>query len=211
MVAGDGTGDRLLRARVAPVGPQWRPGRGHELAFAGADGAVTAMAADTGRILFRGPQVKRVFSLAWSADGRTLMVAARDEVILLDTRGRILRRIPAQPGAYVVGAALSPDGHRIALVEHSPGTASSRLLLAESGSAARPLFSGPGAFGGADWSPDGRWLLLAWRDADQWLFLKPAHPGRIVAVSNISSQFAPGARRSPPSPAVTGWCCVERP
>jgi WD40 repeat protein len=210
VVAGDGTGDRALRARVAPVGPAWRPGRRHVLAFAAADGVVTAMAADTGRILLRGPRVTSAFSLAWSADGRRLMVAGRDEVLLLDAHGRVLRRIPAQRGAYVVNAALSPDGHRIALVERSPATASSRLLLADGGSAARPLFSGPGAFAGVDWSPDGHWLLLAWRDADQWLFLQPAHPRRIVAVSNISSQFDPGTRRSPPSPAVAGWCCVEQ-
>jgi hypothetical protein len=67
----------------------------------------------------------------------------------------------------------------------------------------RPLFRG--AVGGAAWSPDGRWVLLAWPSADQWLFVG-ARAGRpIRAVSAIRSQFDPrGARRFP---TIDGWCC----
>jgi len=57
------------------------------------------------------------------------------------------------------------------------------------------------------WSPNGRWLLLAWRDADQWLFIRSAAVRRVQAVSNISRQFNPGARREPVFPDLGGWCC----
>jgi hypothetical protein len=51
------------------------------------------------------------------------------------------------------------------------------------------LFAGTGAFTGVAWSADGRWLLVPWRDADQWVFLRVAGARRIRAVSNVSRQF----------------------
>jgi len=69
------------------------------------------------------------------------------------------------------------------------------------------LFSGPGRFSDLTWSPDGRWLLFGWRDADQWLFLQPERPRHIVAISNISEQFAPGQAGRTAFPSVAGWCC----
>jgi hypothetical protein len=70
------------------------------------------------------------------------------------------------------------------------------------GSAARRVFAGAGAFTGLEWSPDGRWLLVAWRDADQWLFLRSAGVRAVRGVSDISRQFG-GA-----FPALGGWCCA---
>ena len=207
VVAGDGTGDRLLRANVAPAGPAWQPGPRHQLAFVAADGTVTGVAADSGKLLFRGPRVEHPEGLAWSARGGRLLVVTRGRVLLLGESGRVLRRIPIPGGSRVESASLAADGQRIAIVARAGGGASSRLLLAAGRASPRPLFSGPGAFSGIDWSPDGRWLLLAWRDADQWLFLQPGRPHRIVAISNISSQFDPGRRTTAPFPAVAGWCC----
>jgi hypothetical protein len=62
-------------------------------------------------------------------------------------------------------------------------------------------------FSDLTWSPDGRWLLLGWRDADEWLFLQPGRPRHIVAISNISAQFAPGQAGRTAFPSVAGWCC----
>jgi len=77
------------------------------------------------------------------------------------------------------------------------------------GAAPRAVFSGPGRFSGLEWSPDGSWLLLAWRSADQWLFLNPSRPGRVKAISNVSSQFAPGEVGAGQGafPKIHGWCC----
>ena len=64
------------------------------------------------------------------------------------------------------------------------------------------VFSGAGRFTGLEWSPDGRWLLVAWKDADQWVFIRSAHVRRIRAVSGISAQFGGGS-----FPTLAGWCC----
>jgi hypothetical protein len=66
-------------------------------------------------------------------------------------------------------------------------------------------------FSGVVPSPDGGWLLLAWKSADQWLFLDLQHPQRVVAVAGISAQFSPGTTSPPPFPSVSGWCCSAAP
>ena len=93
-----------------------------------------------------------------------------------------------------------------------------RSLVSESGERSELPCSGPGGgrtrsspglgrFDDVVYSPDGEWLLLAWRSADQWLFLNPAHPRRVVAVADIAAQFDPGTTSPPAFPAVAGWCC----
>jgi tricorn protease len=52
-----------------------------------------------------------------------------------------------------------------------------------------------------DWSPDGKWVLVAWEDANQWVFLRMARVRNIQAVNSVTEQFGRGF----PSPA--GWCC----
>jgi hypothetical protein len=48
--------------------------------------------------------------------------------------------------------------------------------------------------------------LVAWRSADQWLFLRPGGKG-IAAVSHIARQFDPGGGLESSFPSVSGWCC----
>ena len=64
------------------------------------------------------------------------------------------------------------------------------------------VFAGTGGFTDLAWSPDGRWLLVAWAGADQWLFLRPDGGGRVRAVGSIAEQFGGG-----PFPKLGGWCC----
>ena len=61
------------------------------------------------------------------------------------------------------------------------------------------VFRGTGVFGQAVPSPNGRWLLVTWPTADQWVFVRPG-TRKIVGVSRISSQFGG-------FPRVEGWCC----
>jgi hypothetical protein len=62
------------------------------------------------------------------------------------------------------------------------------------------LFQGDVA--GLAWSRDGRRLLLAWRDADQWLVL--GRDGRVRrALHGVSAEL--GA--SGGFPRLAGWCC----
>jgi hypothetical protein len=62
------------------------------------------------------------------------------------------------------------------------------------------VFRGTGVFGQAVPSPNGRWLLVTWPTADQWVFVRPGSR-KIVGVSRISSQFGG-------FPHVEGWCCA---
>jgi hypothetical protein len=81
------------------------------------------------------------------------------------------------------------------------------LLDAARGLQARPLLARLGRFGAPAWSPTGRWLLLPWPEADQWLFLRPdgGDAGR-TAVANIARQFSPGAAHGA-FPRSVQWCC----
>jgi dipeptidyl aminopeptidase/acylaminoacyl peptidase len=211
VVAGDGTDDRLVDGRVSETAPAWRPGGRHLLTYADRNGRVRLMKADSGRELWASGRITTdIESLEWSADGRRLLVLTSSFFVLLDEDGRSVAKGPTEEAAEA--AAFSPQSGRIALIRRSAGKAppgrSELVLLGEDGSGERRLFDGPGRFDGVTWSPDGRWLLLSWRDADQWLFIRPRDE-KVVAVSNISRQFDPSAEGQPPFPRIGGWCCAR--
>jgi hypothetical protein len=52
-------------------------------------------------------------------------------------------------------------------------------------------------------SPNGRWRVVGWADADQLVFTRLGRPRQIRAVSNVSEQF-----RSRSFPTISGWCCA---
>jgi hypothetical protein len=52
-------------------------------------------------------------------------------------------------------------------------------------------------------SPNGRWRVVGWADADQLVFTRLGRPRQIRAVSNVSAQF-----RSRSFPTISGWCCA---
>jgi hypothetical protein len=66
----------------------------------------------------------------------------------------------------------------------------------------RAVFSGTGQFDDLTFSSNGRWLVLEWRVADQWVFLRTDRPKTIRAVSGIADQFGGGEA------AIAGWCCA---
>jgi hypothetical protein len=208
VVAADGTGDRALERPVAKVTPAWRPGPHHVLTFAGRDGSVRALDADSGAPVFAtapGPLPTR---LDWSPDGSRLLVVERSRLRLLDRSGDPVWSLPAPAGRQYEAAALVPGTDRVAAVLGTREAPSrGELLLAGPGGSAARLFAGPGKFSGVVPSPDGEWLLLAWQSADQWLFLDLDDPQRVVAVSGISAQFDPGTTSPPPFPEIAAWCC----
>ncbi len=210
VVNGDGSGDHLLAKSVAKVAPAWMPGPAYVLVFARKGGGVTAVAADSGRRVFTTRRGSAPIGLQWSTDGKRLLVVRSSAVENYNPKGRLLWRRSVPSHAVITDARLSPDGHSVALLTRAnPPTERSQLLLSGT-TGTRSLFAGPGRFSDLAWSPNGRWLLLGWQSADQWLFLSPKQPKRIVAVSNISSQFAPGAERNGGAfPRVQGWCCAS--
>jgi hypothetical protein len=212
IVNGDGTGDRRHGPARGDVAPAWRPDAAHVLAYVDRRGRVDVVAVDARRRLWRSAPLAGAVELAWSPDGRRLAVVARRRVLLFDRGGARLAVRAAPTGSILAGAGWSPRSGTLAVVRHRPASGRSDLLLLRprGGLRERTLFRGPGRFGAPAWSPDGRSLLLPWREADQWLFLRPAGDGRPRAVAAIAGQFRSGTAR-PGFPRAVEWCCAAPP
>ena len=207
IVNGDGTNDHRYGAARPAVAPAWRPDGKHVLAYVDALGRVSVVGVDARSPLWRS-RLADVRSLAWSPSGRRLLVVTGRRLVVFDRGGKRLAS-RAIPSTFVVDAAeWSPRGGELALVRYSAPADRSELALVDAtrGLAERVLFAGPGRFGAPAWSPDAGRLLLPWRDADQWLFLRPHGRARLTAVANIADQFGPGRLR-PAFPRAVQWCC----
>jgi dipeptidyl aminopeptidase/acylaminoacyl peptidase len=101
---------------------------------------------------------------------------------------------------------MSPDGKRTAFIRRAKHGRSRVFITGRYGSGPpRRVLTRSGRITDPTWSPNGEWLLVARRGADQWLFIRPSRPVRVEAVANISRQFAPGAAGQPPFPGISGW------
>jgi WD40-like Beta Propeller Repeat len=209
VVAGDGTGDTRLLARVAAVAPAWKPRAPHLLLFAPRPHVVELVATDARAPAWRHELTAAVRSLAWSADGRVAAAASRARVTVLDGASGRVRNVVRVPRGFRVGAvAFARSGVQLAIMLQSPtGEARAVTVDALRGTQRpRQLFAGAGRFNQVQWSPDDRWLLISWPAANQWLFVRSSRVSAIRAVSDIARQFdpaAPGAR----FPQIGGWCC----
>ena len=202
VVAGDGTGDHLLAAGVAHVAPAWRPGQRYgpfEVAYVTARGRVVVRDGDTGNILWSAAPGQRPLELAWSADGERLLMLSARQARTYAAGGAPISKIALTATAN--DGALSPDGRTLALV-----LGDRQVVVERGGGSLRQVLAGPGVRA-VNWSPDGRWLLVSWPAANQWVFVRVAGPPRIAAVSRISQQFSnAGAQRG--FPELDGWCCT---
>ena len=96
---------------------------------------------------------------------------------------------------------LPGGGHRLA---YATRDGSVRVVDVDTGAvvdsdAAARLLEPPAATA----SPDGRWTVVGWADADQLVFTRLGRPRQIRAVSDVSAQF-----RSRSFPTIEGWCCA---
>ena len=200
VVNGDGTGDRLITPNAVGSGLPalaWRPGT-HELLYTNGRGELVLLDVDRNRILWRRPS-RGTENVAWSDDGRRLLVAdARPRI--LDAGGRLVAGFGS---SSVLPAAFVPRTHAIALVRAAKGHSRVLVYSGPHYRRLRDVFSGAGNFGGIAWSPDGRWLLVDWRTADQWLFIRSAAVQRIAA-RNIGNTFDSGPEHYA---TLGGWCC----
>ena len=194
VVNGDGTGDRMLIPDATGRPFAWRPGT-HQLAFTNARNRLVLMDVDRQAVLWR-RSANNVDQLTWSDDGRRLFAGRR----ILDSRGTT---VAAFPRGSVVPGAFVPNSRAIALVTFANRRSTVTLHSGARYVRKRVVFSGAGAFGGIAWSPDGRWLLVDWRSADQWLFIRSASVRRI-AVRNIGNTFDSGPEHGA---TLAGWCC----
>jgi hypothetical protein len=204
VVAGDGTGDHLLDLHARGVPPAWDPLRLHTVAYV-AGGAVELRNADTGRLVWRAPITVLPTDLAWSTDGRYLAVTSAHKVLVLTQTGRVHRTVTTLGDGFV-HTAFQPKTHRLALSLRTPTGSEVRVVDVDRPGRARTVFAGPGTFGSIVWSPDGRWLLVGWPTADQWLFL---HGSRVHAVGNIREQFPRRDHKAPVLQFDGRWCCLE--
>jgi hypothetical protein len=198
VVAGDGTGDRLLTEKAqGPVA--WRPGPRHVLAYvAGRELRVVDVDTRGGtlwkRRLAGGPGAVR--TLAWSGDGRRLLVLQPFALRVYDARGRVMARNDPSDATQDADAAFLPGSLRVAVIRRHG--AQSTVFWLESGAS---LFNGTGTFDQLAFSPNGRELVVTWPTADQWVFVRvPGPRKRIRGVSNVSGQF-----RSASFPKLEGW------
>jgi hypothetical protein len=209
IVGGDGVGDRRLAAARAGVAPAWRPHAGHVLAYVDRRGRVTVAGADSGDRLWRaGAATGRGAQLLWSAAGDRLLVLTPRRLRLYVAAGRLVAARDVPAGFDAEHAVWAPRGRQVAVVRTSRATQRSEVVVLDAGHRLRErlLPAGPGHFGAPAWSPNGRWLLLPWPEADQWLFLRPEGAPRVDAVANIARQFAAGSGRLA-FPRTATWCC----
>jgi Tol biopolymer transport system component len=121
--------------------------------------------------------------------------------------GQLRYDLLGQGAAPIADASFGPGGRSVAFVQRAAGRSDLWVIprLRPDGSAARRVFVGKGVFADVTWSPDGKWVLVGWKDANQWVFLPNARARKrvrnIQAVNSVTEQFG----RRFPSPA--GWCC----
>jgi hypothetical protein len=169
----------------------WRPGAGFVLALAAPNGAVSLVDVEHCAIRWNSQPFGTPRKLEWSSDGARLLIVSRTGIHVLD--GRTGRSLSAARGYE---ASFRPGTLQLASVRQQ-GEASI-VSLGE-----RTVFRAVGNLGHLTWSPDGRWILVTWPTADQWVLVR-ADGRRIRAVGNISEQF-----RSREFPRVEGWCCAS--
>jgi hypothetical protein len=191
VVAGDGTGDSPVCAVSArPIAPAWRPGADFVLALVAPSGTPYIVDLDGCVVPWTAAVVARPRRVEWSSDGTRLLVVGASAMRIFD--GRTGRLVASTLGA---DAAWRPGGRTLARIFHRGGA--SRVIVGR-----KVVFSATGRLVQPVWTPDGRWLVVGWPTADQWVFVR-ADGKRIRAVSNVSEQF-----RSRSFPHLEGWCCV---
>jgi hypothetical protein len=201
LIAGDGTGDRLLVPRArGPIA--WRPGPGFVLSYVDERRRVRTVDVETGRSFWMRPPLASgrfpdARELVWSADGSRLLLVRRRMVLVFGSESAEPLGLRQVRG--VADAVFEPGSHRFAVAR----TDDVILLNADRvGAEPERLFAGAAGFESLAWSPRGPWTLVGWPTADQWIFVR-ADGKSIRAVSNVSEQF-----RSRSFPRVEGWCCA---
>jgi hypothetical protein len=226
VVRGDGTRDHLLDSNVAPAAPAWRPAQLPQAKTGGGGRYVVALAKPDGRVEMVGADSRHVFwhsrrgpvpeVLDWSADSTWLVALSANELRVFSAYdGELLRTVHLPAGMHATDGGFAPTGKSFAVTatkRTKHGTRSEALIVPLGGAEPKPrvLLADPGTFSNLSWSPDGRWLLEAWRDADAWLFVRPQHPGHVRTAGDISQQFNPGSGPGGPAafPRPAGWCCT---
>jgi hypothetical protein len=208
VVAGDGSPDIVLASDVAPVAPAWKDDS-HVLAYAGADRRAHVVDVDARREVWQTPRIPGVRRLAFSPDGHLVVLTAREIRLYRAERRTLLERVRRQhllldialaPGGGVVFADYDRKANATDLVRSSCSASGACLLIPNT-----RLFRGAGRIGDLTISPNGRWLLAGWPEADQLLFFRLPRVGKVIAVDDVRREFEPGASTPREFPRMAGW------
>jgi hypothetical protein len=197
VINGDGTGDRLLTRTTRSGLARWQPSS-HSLAYVNEAGNIQVVNVDSPKRFAVIHTRLPLRGLDWAPDGHSLLTFGPHVVAIFGARGGQFRRLD-RGRASVVTASISPNGKSVAFVETEKGQSSLQLTGVTTGPT-RQIFKGAGLFTNAIWAPNGRWVLLDWATADQWLFIRSPAVKKIVPISNIDANFGNGAM-------LAGWCC----
>jgi hypothetical protein len=221
VTAADGTGGRRIAAATAAVAPAWSPLGLSQLAYIDGTGGLRIADGESGATIGAAAALPGAIELEWGEAGATLLEASRGAVRLRSLEVESLadrigigapRRLALPAGAVVRDAALSPRGGTVAVLASLPsahGERSAVFLFDSRSDAPRRLLGVPGRLSELAFSPGGRRLLIAWPEADQWLFL-PTDRGKGRALTDVAAAFTPGG--GPVAfPRVEGWCCRRAP
>ena len=184
VIAGDGDpeSDRVIARDVAPVAPAWRPLEESKL----------------------DPGVGSPYVLSYVERDGDVRTVDGETGRSLDPTAADLERLSTPSGGSPRKRSISPDGSRLATLTHH-GRGDRLTILGDGETTSRVLFSAPGILTGPTWSPDGRWILVGWPEADGWLFIEAEGRNRVVAFDAIGEQFDPGGTGTGGFPRVAGW------
>jgi hypothetical protein len=138
-------------------------------------------------------------------DDRLLVAGYRGPIAWRPGSGFVLAYAdhPGRVTLYDVAAGRVVERSAPGRVEASPlGVIRRRGPSSELVSGGRVVLRTPGRLADVESSPDGRWLVVGWPAADQWVFVRADGSG-LRAVANVSEQF-----RSRSFPRVEAWCCA---
>jgi hypothetical protein len=186
VIAGDGTGDRVVARADLRAAPAWRPrSTARELAFIDGSGRLRRISATTAADLV--PPLPLPFTatrLAWSADGRRLLVLGAHHLIVLGGSGaRAVRRLDARaPDGLVTGSFVGTT-HAIAVLRALPAHRSEVELLPASGPGERLATEGDSL----SWlvaSPDGTRILAGTAAGRTWMVVGTRRTGTLAGASS---------------------------
>ena len=116
-------------------------------------------------------------------------------------RGHSILSVALVPVSGVVFADYNEAADATELVVPTCSTSGACLLIPD-----LHAYRGAGRVGDLTSSPDGHWFAAASPNADQFLFFRRVpRLGKVVSVSDVTAEFAPGMSGAERFPRIAGW------